>query len=372
MTVAVAVICVLIGTFFQAVHGVVQTDLTKNKKVMSVRGVLLADHGVGFLFFLTTIWWWDSFMELVGLRTDALSDLSLFWMATIWTTFWNATIIQYASAKSRQAADATLVTPYQGITPGLITGSMLLLREIPSKIASIGIGIISIGTYIHGRENVPFRMGAWREWLKPFEVFYKIRLPENYDALKPDERSEELKKAKRSQVGVRWAAGSAGAGTMGLLGDGIASRHGPITVFYTFYMGAIFLWHLIVPKLWAFIRRTSNRDENQYPNLKDLLHNHWCQILLLGLSYSLHYIFVATAYRVALVSSIGTLKRFSIVMTAVLAYWLLKERVRRRLLTASIITCGAILVGLDPEPQTRILNAAEEYAYIIKSWFGLE
>lgn len=372
MATVVAVICMLIGTFFQAVHGVVQTDLTKNKKVMSVRGVLLADHGVGFLFFLTTIWWWDSFMELVGLRTNALSDPSLFWIAAIWTTFWNATIIQYASAKSRQAADATLVTPYQGITPGLITGSMLLFREIPSRIASIGIGIISIGTYVHGREKVPFRLSAWKEWLRPFEIFYRIRLPENYGALSEEEKKRELEKAKKNQLGVRWGASSACAGTMGLLGDGIASRHGPITVFYAFYMGTIFLWHLIVPKLWAFIRRTNNRSENRYPSIRNLLRNHWCWILLLGLSYSLHYIFVATAYRVALISSIGTLKRFSIVMTAVLAYWLLKERVNRRLLTASIITFGAILVGLDPEPQTRILNAAEEYAYMIKSWLGLE
>ena len=59
-------------------------------------------------------------------------------------------------------------------------------------------------------------------------------------------------------------------------------------------------------------------------------------------------------------------------MTAILAYWFLKERVKRRLLTASIITLGAILVGLDPEPQTRILNAAEIYAHMIKAWFGLE
>lgn len=368
----IAIVCILIGTFFQAVHGVVQTDLIKNKKVMSIRGVLLADHGIGFIFFLTTFWWWDPFMELVGLKTNALSDPSIFWIAAVWTTFWNATLIQYASAKSRQAADATLVTPYQGITPRLVTVSMLLFKEIPSKIASVGIGIISAGTYIHGREKVPLRLNAWREWFRPFEIFYKIRLPENYDSLSAEKKERELKDARNNQMGVRWAAGSAGAGTMGLMGDGIASRHGPITIFYTFYMAVIFLWHFTVPKLWTLVKRTNNAAENSYPNLRNLLRNHWHWILLLGLSYSLHYIFVATAYRVALIASIGTLKRFQIVMTAILAYWLLKERVKRRLLTASIITLGAILVGLDPEPQTRILNAAEGYAYMIKSWFGLE
>ena len=253
----------LAGTFFSAVHGILQTLLTKNRKVLTVRGVLLADNGIGFLFFLSAALWWSPFMEYLGLGTTVVKpDPTIFWIAVAWTTFWNAAIIQYAHAKSRQAADATLVAPYMGMTPGLITGSMLLFKEIPSRIASTGIGILSLGTYIHGREQVPFRLSAWREWLKPFEILFRPILPENYQLLDKEKQQEETEKARKNQLGVRWMCLFAVTGTMGLLGDGIAPRHREITTFYASFTGTIFLWwYLIDSAFWRLAGRAGREHE---------------------------------------------------------------------------------------------------------------
>lgn len=373
----VAIVCMLTGTFFSAIHGTLHSLLTNKRNVLTPHEVLLANNGIGFLFFLSSMWWWNPFMEYFGFGTTiAKPDTTIFWIAAAWTAFWNAAIIQYAHAKSRQAADATLVTPYMGTTPGLITLSMLIFKEIPSRIASIGIGILSFGTYIHGRENVPFRLSAWRDWLKPFEILFKPILPENYHTLDEEKQREETEKARKNQLGVRWMCVFALSGTMGLLGDGIAPRHGEITTFYTFFTGVIFLWwYLIVPGFLRLAGRTDRKQKNvnsPYPNLQTPIRTNWHLILLMGLSYAFCFAFYATAFRVAPIAYIGTLKRFQIIMAMPLAWWILKERNKRRFITGAVITLGAILIGLDTGAQARILNSTQEYAYIIKNLFGFE
>ena len=198
----VAIICMLTGALLYSISIVTQRYLQKT--VLTVRGALIFNYGLGFLVMLSGIWWWTPFMESVGLATPIRDDPTIFWIGAIWATGWNI-LISYANAKSREHADVSLTQPFQGVTPGLITITALLFHEWPSAIGIVGIIFIAVFTYIHGREGAT----KLSDWLLPFRALVVLQLPKNFDSLPENERSEVLLKTARQRSGVRWAFVSA-------------------------------------------------------------------------------------------------------------------------------------------------------------------
>ena len=297
-------------------------------------------------------------MESVGLATPIRDDPTIFWIGAIWATGWNI-LISYANAKSREHADVSLTQPFQGVTPGLITITALLFHEWPSAIGIVGIIFIAVFTYIHGREGAT----KLSDWLLPFRALVVLQLPKNFDSLPENERSEVLLKTARQRSGVRWAFVSACAGTMGLMGDGLVSRHGNIAKGLSLQFGVISALNFFAPYL---------RSAKPEPFFKSggSLKIFWPLICIFSAGNVISYIVMSSAYRLAPIAYIGSLKRLNIIGVALLAWWFLGEKKGWRLVTALGITTGAILLGLDPGGHAYIIGSAEEYAARIKSVFG--
>ena len=78
--------------------------------------------------------------------------------------------------------------------------------------------------------------------------------------------------------------------------------------------------------------------------------------MLAGIFMALNELFIGTAFRIAPIAYVGSLKRLSIVFTVLLSWWILGEtRAKRRLGPAIVVTLGAILLATDGS-MTRLIN----------------
>lgn len=265
--------------------------------------------------------WWQL------LEGNAVPNTRLFWIAILGTTISNL-IIQYVNTKARMLADISLTTPVQAMTPGLVTVAVLTLGEFPSTQGIIGIFLISIGTYIHFAD---WDMGL-KGYIKPFQFLF---LPKNFANLTSEEKEIRLKERKA----LRYAYVGAIIGTIGLISDSLVAKSGSVPL--GFSMQAILL-------TLGFSVLIQNQHNNLNISNKTSVIKKIFLLTMLGIFYGLHVIFIMTSFRIAPVAYIGSLKRLSILLTVVLATFILKEKnAKQRLIPAGIITFGAALLAFD-------------------------
>lgn len=341
-----AIVLMIAGVICLAIHAVSQRYLLRT---FSIGAVLTIGMGTSCIFFLTSLLWWPKLVVFMSWQTPIRNDPVVFWLAIIWTTAWNV-FIQYATARSRQCADLSLTQPFQALTPGLITAAAILLHEYPTSVGVSGIVLISLATYLHGREGAH----TLREWLQPFRMI--VWLPADFTRFSLEQRERALK----DRSGIRWAVASAGAGTFGLLGDGVAARHGDIITGLAFLTGVLTLSYGLA--YWLSSKGAAN-VRGKSPTVCNTWRKDYWVLALTGGAFALAHLFIFSAFRVAEIPYIGTLKRLSIIATVILAAIVLKERTRltRRLVIGAIAVVGATLLAFDSNAEVHILNSAEEY-----------
>jgi len=64
------------------------------------------------------------------------------------------------------------------------------------------------------------------------------------------------------------------------------------------------------------------------------------------------------------------MKRLSIMISMLLAWWILDDKKGRRFVTGSLIIAGPIILASDPQRQAHVLNSAEAYALRFKQLLG--
>lgn len=297
------------------------TDLT-------VQEQLTSEQVLGFLFLASALFWWPD-REWTSFDFPAV-----YWMGIAGLVLTDL-VIQYAGSKSLQLGEASLVAPVSAMTPGLVTLSALLLGEHPSLQGWIGVLLIAGGNYFHSHEGA----AGWRDYLKPFRMLF---LPTNFASLSPADQVEAL----RSRSALRWAYLSALLGSIGLISGAVVARYGSIA------LGTAINCLTLSVVYGAMYARTYRRPQEILSGMG----RYWWVLFLPGILWGLHELFVSTAFRLAPIAYIGSLKRFSIVIVVLLSWLVLGEKkAKKRLLAAAIITIGALLLAFDPGIE-HILN----------------
>ncbi len=257
---------------------------------------------------------------LIALVTDPhviKSNLSDF----LWPLFITGTIniaFHYLFARSHAIEEVSLVAPILASTPTiLILTSMVILHEVPTLLGWIGIWLLALGAYSLNlyklREQLQHEGGyrEWKVWLAPISA---------------------LRKSK----GVRLAFAAAMLGAVSINFDGLVSRNSNIM----FGLGCVLLivsaGHLVI----ALYKK-------QFQGIR-LSNGIWKGPLILAICISGSNVITNFAYRSSLISYVGSLKRISIPITIIFAYFFLKERTnfKDRLLGGVLIMIGVICISL--------------------------
>jgi drug/metabolite transporter (DMT)-like permease len=269
---------------------------------------------------------------------------TVFWLSLAGTTVVNVGI-QYFNIRAFAVADVSYVKPIQGVTPGLVTLTAIMLGEIPTPIGWAGIVLVSAGVYIHMREGATLR-----EFFNPLFVWRAFGSLEGLD-----------EKERMKRIGLKYAWGSALLGTIGLVCDGLLVRYGNPA------LGLSIEWGMLGVVYALFLLFGIGRRGNELGPYWSRLKRHVPHIVGLGVLSGLAPIILAFAFIEAPIAYVGTLKRLAIVGAVLVAIFFFGEARRpeqrgilfRRVACVMIIVLGAILIGYDPG-QSEIVRRAGE------------
>lgn len=246
-------------------------------------------------------------------------------------------VIQFfnAQAASLDIGEVSLTAPLQAMTPGLITFLAITLGEFPGPMGIIGVLLMMVGSYVLLWEKTP------EHWIDYFGPLRRLRLLFRLRHLSSEERDKTIV--------VSLALGSAFFGTIGLLFDGLYVRRG-VNVQGLILGGMTFTGFLaIIYGLLSIFKpdRMVNQDSG-FPvwSKRTMLAIIGCSLFWVG-----HILLIAPAYCHTFVAYVGTLKRFSILFSVIMGWWLFRESdIRKRLWAALLIIAGAICISFDGIP----------------------
>lgn len=265
--------------------------------------------------------------------------LTGFWNAVAGTVFANI-FIQFFNAKaaSLDKGEVSFTAPLQALTPGMITLLAITLREFPSVIGSLGILLMTSGSYILLWGKTPDR------WWKYFGPLKRIILLTKLGGLSPEERDKTIV--------VSLALGSACMGTVGLLFDGLLMRRGVNLhgLFIGSMVQALALGSIYAVWFWFRpdngIRKPEAAAEKKYTHIS--LFFYFVGIIA---AWIIAVWLVNPAFNKTLVAYVGTLKRFSIIASVVFGWIFFGEtEFKKRLWAAVLIVLGALFISLDDLP----------------------
>jgi len=223
------------------------------------------------------------------------------------------------------------------MTPGLITGLALLLGEYPSRIGVAGITLMAAGSYVLLWEKTPQR---WYEYFGPIK---RVVLLFKLGRLSKEERNKTIV--------VTLALGSACMGTIGLLFDGLYTRRSLTMQGLILASMGLVAFLLLAYVVWYVVRPDARPTQKFYDHLQRAT---LIPIIVMGVLWVLHVVAIQPTYNQTFVAYIGTLKRFSILMSVILGFLFFKEEdFKKRLWAAGLIVAGAMLIATDDLP-TRI------------------
>ncbi len=213
------------------------------------------------------------------------------------------TLIQFFNVKaaSIDKGEVSLTAPLQAMTPGLITGLALLLGEYPSQVGVAGIALMATGSYVLLWEKTPQR---WYEYFGPVKRLLSLV---NLGRLSEAERNKTIV--------VTLALGSACMGTIGLLFDGLYTRRAVTMQGLILASLGLVAFLFLAYVVWYTIKPDAKPTQEFYRHLTRVT---LVPILVMGVLWVLHVIAIQPTYNHAFVAYIGTLKRFSILMSVAL------------------------------------------------------
>lgn len=323
----IAIVLVLLSVLSMGAHSTARKWLFNNKAVTETE-MLVSQSAIAatfaFLWFLSVNDW-----EMLA---AGKSDATIYLIAIAGTTLANIAI-QFANTRATRLADLSLTSPIAAMTPGFVVLSAAFFGEYPSTVGYVGIGLIVVGAYIHAREG-----STLKEYLMPLFVWTLfVRL----DGLSEGEQA--------NRRALRWAYSAALCATIGLTFDGLLARHGNMVMGVTIELMGLTMFFLLMHRI------APSRIERPW---SERFRKYWPQILCTGMFFGLPFILLGVAFRLAPIAYVGSLKRLSIPITLLLAWWILGEmkQSKRRLVTGSIIAIGAILLTLDPTQAVLVDN----------------
>src|SRR3989344_6607118 len=318
---------VLLGAVGIAFFGVLRRWVMKGGLVSPMLFLIFSNAAATLLFF-------GIYISVWGLSIPGI--LPGFWTAVFITAGANV-FIQLLNARSSSlvAGEVSLTAPLQALTPGLITIVALTLGEFPGKIGVAGIVLMSCGSFVLLSELRPAGAARWYDSFKPFRVLGTIF---RWTYLSETEKD----KAKV----VIMSIGSACLGTIGLLFDGLFTRRGVnlqgLTLGSMVLTGAL----CMVYCYWFLVRPDRNSASIAKSSGRLMIGSLIGGAIWVALIYLIN-----PAFSVEYVAYVGTLKRFSIPMSALLGWWFFSEQnIKRRLWAAGLVTLGVILLSQDNLP----------------------
>ena len=258
-----------------------------------------------------------------------------FVIAVLGTTLANL-FIQFfkAKASSIDKGEVSFVVPLSAMTPGLITAMALVLGEFPSKAGIMGVFAMMCGSYILMWEKTP------KKWYDYFGPIKRLKLLWNIKNLSSEE--------KNKTIVVSLALGSAALGTLGILFDGLYTRRG--TDLQGLTLGAMIMVAILSIMYFLWYLRSPDGPTSGFLSLFSKKYR-WG---LIGISaaWVCTVLIIYPNYNEAFVAYIGTLRRFSILVSVIFGSIVFKEQdLKKRLWATSIIVVGAILISMDGLPQ---------------------
>ena len=328
---------ILLGTVSMAFINIFKRAIMNSKSLSTLQYLTL-------WYTATTIFFGSIYVTLWGFTIPEL--LPGFFRAACLGALLNIGI-QFCNAKaaSLNAGEVSLTAPLQAMTPGLITILALTLGEYPNALGIAGIAIMASGSWILMFQKTP--EGAY-EYLGPIRELKYLWMRNSRGSMRTDKAQSVM--TGKARV-VRLAVLSAFLGTFGLLMDGLFTRRG-INLQGLAFGGGLFTgifavaygtWFAVSPDATPEQKRKAIPYFFAYPGI----------LLLFGVSIAwvLHVLLINPAYTHTYVAYVGTLKRFSILMSVVLGHLLFKEQdFKKRLWAALLIVAGAILISADELP----------------------
>ena len=311
------------GTLFSALLTIVQRWALRGKS--SPLLFIIFSHAMcSVAFGLTYIVWWG-FVWPTGL-------LPGFWTVVLVATAVNfASPYFYAKATTYEQGEASLVGPLAALTPGLVTLVALTLGEVPGPRGFMGIALMVAGSWILMFKNKPEH---WWEYLGPLRRLRSVL-----------DWSAQSEAEKQHAKVVYLMLGAAAFSTVALLCEGLYMRRAQNM--QGLFLGMSLLWALL-SAAYIPIYFASNATAAEWSG-------EWRRFLLAGLAFGVSVVFI-TGFTTPVmldtyVAYVGTLKRFSILLTVALGYLLFKEQdIKKRFVAAVVIVAGALLITGEDLP----------------------
>lgn len=329
---------VVLGTVAMAMNNVVKRKVMKDGAISPLQCLILYYAAAMSVFGTVYVFLWGFTLP------EMLPGV---WTAVACGAAAN-TLIQFFNVKaaSIDKGEVSLTAPLQAMTPGLITGLALLLGEYPSRIGVAGIILMATGSYVLLWEKTP------QHWYEYFGPVKRLVFLSKLGRLSREERNKTIV--------VTLALGSACIGTIGLLFDGLYTRRSLTMQGIILVSMGLVAFLCLAYVVWYLIRPDARPTQKFYGHLR---HATLIPILVMGILWVLHVVAIQPTYNQTLIAYIGTLKRFSILMSVVLGFLFFKEEdFKKRLWAAILIVAGAMLIATDDLP-TRLATKIE--------WLGL-
>ena len=318
----VVVFPIILGSLFITGISLLRRYALKDKKISTIQ-FLISLYGIitisyGLIYIMN--WGFSSPLLLPG-----------FWNAVIGGTLANFFIMFFhARAASLDKGEVSLTAPLQAMTTGLVTGVALLVGEFPSRIDVIGILFMVTGSYILLFEKA----GKWYEYFGPLKrilLLFKIR------HLSVDERNKTAV--------VCLSLGSAFMASIGLFFDGLYTRRGinmqGLTIALLVLVGLISIGYFI----WYMVKPDTRHRKFSVGKKKMLI------ILAIAICWIVGIYLVQPTYKKTFIAYVGTLKRFSILLSVSLGHFLFHEGdFKKRVWAAILILIGVALISTDDLP----------------------
>jgi uncharacterized membrane protein len=276
------------------------TESTKN---------VLAKQGTKSFNSWVMIWAWVTYSLIVLIPLFFIREIphldQTFWIAfTVRAIFDFLALVMYMESIKR--SDLSLTLPLMSLSPLFVLLSGFILNgEVPSLVGGIGVGLIIIGTYF-----LNFKKGV-THWFEPFLAICRDR-------------------GSLLMLGV--------AAIWGMLGGvhKLAIQHSD-PYFYT-ALGAVVLAVLFTP--FAFF---ANRSEFKSSFEK----SHLKYLVPMGLLDGIGTLAQNIGQSISLTVYLISVKRLSIIFSALLGFILFKEKIRDRMVPICLMVAGVILIALS-------------------------
>ncbi len=254
-----------------------------------------------------------------------------------------------ARAASIDKGEVSLTAPLQAMTPFLITVLAVTLGEFPGRVGCAGVACMIAGSYVLLWEKTPEH---WYDYIGPVR---RLRQLLYLGRLSPEERNKTIV--------VCLSLGSAAMGTLGLLFGGLYTRRGgDLQGLFLALIGvtgimctAYAVWHIVAGRATPEQRR----------NFRSLFRGNtlsWLMLITAAI-WVAHFLLIQPVFTKTFVAYVGTLKRFSILLSVVLGFVLFKEaELKKRLWAAILIVVGAVLISLDDLPS-RVSSGIETLGF---------